>query len=544
MRKTSIPGRLAAAGLATSVAALGVPATPAGAASEGVGTATVSTSVLEGALGNLLGLRLLEDVGSSTTDPKVGPAGASSVLRQLAVSSSTVSALNRVVGEHKVTAPGGPSEVTTSLLDLDTLGLGAVVDGTIEPILMKALHQPSSATATSARITDLGVLGGLANLGVLRSSDRTGSGTAAAEAGRAMSLDALSVLELGALLRGLGLDILTLPLSVVSGLVTSLGVPVDLQGSSSLAALVTSLTGSIGALAGTGASTVTAPLLTQIGGLGLPVPLRPAVDTAVPTAIATLQSTLTTLINTVTALLEDATLVKLNALDINTVARAADTVAASEATATGTLGGLQVGAVSLPGIDLTAVTSALNALLAQVQAAIGTVLAPLGITDLLSLRLFDRQTGVTEAGGVVKAVSSITGLVLKVTPPADLAGTITRLTDAGGGLGALLPAAGAARAGKVSSAAAMPAAAANPLEAVLGLTSILEKGLELRVGTVQSQSLRAIPAGVPTSPTPTGDLGTLARTGGQQTMFALLALGLAALGLGGRRLHRREAEQR
>ena len=45
---------------------------------------------------------------------------------------STIAALNKAVGLHKVAAPGGPGEVTTSLLDLNSLGLGAVVNGTIE----------------------------------------------------------------------------------------------------------------------------------------------------------------------------------------------------------------------------------------------------------------------------------------------------------------------------------------------------------------------------------------------------------------------------
>lgn len=544
MRKKTIASRLAAAGLATTVAALGTTARPSSAAgSQGVGTGTVVTSVVDAALGNLLGLTLLEDIAQSTTDPKVGPAGASSVLSQLKLS-STLPALNRVIGQHKVAAPGGPGEISTSLLNLNELGLGAVVNGTIEPILLKALNQPSSATASSARITDLGLLGGLASLGVLNSTDRTGSGTAAAEAARAMSLDALSVLNLGALLDGLGLDILTLPLSVVSGLVSSLGIPLDLQGASSLSALITSLTGSIDALADTASSTVTAPLVNLIDGLGLPVPLQPVVDTAVSTAVSTLQSTLTSLINTVTSLLENVTLLKLNALNLNTLARATETVAGSEATATGTLGGLQVGPVALPGLDLLAVTSVVNSLLAQIESVLGAVLAPLGISDLLKVRLFDKETGVTQADGVVKAVSSITGLLVKVQPPADLLGTITRLTDPAGGLGGLLGAGRtAAKAGSVRSASAASVAAVNPLEGLLGVTSILQKGLELRVGTVKSQSLHVVPAAVPStpqSPIPTGT-GTLPRTGGEQTAFALLAMSLAALGLGARRLYRRDA---
>ena len=563
MRIRTIAGRLTATALAASLTAVATTASAgSAAASPGVGTGAVSTSVLDAALGDLLGVTLLQDIGSSTTDPKVGPSGASSTFTSLKLS-STVPALNTTLGQQRVAAPGGPGEVSSALLDLNSLGLGAVVSGTIEPILLKALHQPSSATASSARITDLGLLGGLANLGVLNATDRTGSGTAGAEAARDMRLDALGVLALGPLLRGLGLDLLTLPLSVISGLVTSLGIPLNLAGASSLSTLVQSITGSIATLSSTSSPVVIEPVIAVLDGLGLPAVLQPVVDTLVPNALDALQATLTSLIEGVVDLLENATLLKLNALDISTVARATDSLSTSTATATGTLGGVQIGGLNLPGIDLASLTGNLNGLLAQLQAALGSVLGPLGITDLLSLRLFDRQTGVTEADGVVKAVSSITGAVLKVTPPADLLGTVTRLTDQSGGLGGLLGASNRLAAARPSTsarafataAATRPAltAAANPLEGLLGVTSILSKGLELRLGTVQSQSLHGVPTGVvplvdPPAATPAAAItpgitpnGKLPRTGGDQSILALTALGLGALALGARRLVRRGA---
>ena len=559
MRNRTIAGRLLATALAASVTAVATTASAGSAAPVGVGTGAVSTSVLDAALGDLLGLTLLRDVGASTTDPKVGPAGASSIFTSLKLS-STVQALNTTLGEQRVAAPGGPGEVSTALLDLNSLGLGPVISGTIEPILLKALAQPSSATASSARITDLGLLGGLANLGVLNATDRTGSGTAGAEAARDMSLDALGVLNLGALLRGLGLDLLTLPLSVISGLVTSLGIPLNLAGASSLSGLVQSITGSIATLSSTTSPTVLQPVLGILDGLGLPPVLQPVLNTLVPNALDVLQATLNSLIDGVLSLLENATLLKLNALDISTVAKATDRLSTSTATATGTLGGLQIGGITLPGIDLAAVTDTLNGLLAQVQAALSGLLGPLGIGDLLSLRLFDRQTGVTESGGVVKAVSSITGAVLKVTPPADLLGTVTRLTDRSGGLGGLLGASNtlaAARTGKsftpaAATRTAFTKATSDPLGGLLGgVTSILSKGLELRVGTVQSQSLHGVPTGIvplvdPPAVNPPAVItpgftpnGKLPKTGVDQSILALTALGLGALALGARRIVRR-----
>lgn len=560
--------RMAAAALAASVAGLGAPGTAEAAAKPGVGSGTVTTSVLDAALGDLLGLTLLEDVAASRTDPKAGPVGADSVFRQLKLS-STVSALNKVVGEHRVSAPQGPSDVTTNLLDLNSLGLGAVVTGTLQPLVLKALSTPNASTASSARITDLGLLGGLANLGVLTATDKTGSGTAASEAARAMNLDALSLLDLGKLLQGLGLDLLNLPLSIVSSLLTSFGIPLNLNGATSLQALVTSLQGSIDRLLDTldaSVTQVTAPLLSALGGLGLPVALQPTLNSAVSTALTTLQTTLNNLLNTVLGLLESATVLKVNALDIATQAKAADTVAASTATANGKLGGVQIGNINLPGIDLVAATTAINNLLAQITTALGSILAPLGLGDLLSVKLFDRQTSVTESQGVVKALASITGLVVKVGAPA--AGLLAPLDQPQAGVGSLLSGTNAkvaartaartartaapadASAGTVQAAATTPAilaATPNPLEAVLGVTSVLSKGLTLRVGTVASQSVFSIPAApnsplVPATPNAPAAVsttpGTLPRTGGEQTTLALLAMGLGAAALGARRLRR------
>jgi hypothetical protein len=562
MRKRTIAARMTAVGLAASVAALSMTASASNAeAKPGVGAGTVSTNVLDAALGDLLGLTLLEDVAGSTTDPKLGQVGASSVFRQLKLS-STISALNKVVGEHKVSAPEGQAEVNTSLLNLNSLGLGAVVSGALQPLNLKALHTPSASTSSSAKITDLGLLGGLASLGVLNATDKTGSGTAASEAARAMTLDALSLLDLGKLLQGLGLDILNLPLSVVSALLTSFGIPIDLQGATSLTGLVTSLQTSIDTLLTTvqnQVTTVTTPVLTALGNLGLPLPLQPVLNTAIDTVLTTLQTTLNTLISTVIDLLENATLLKVNALDINTQAKATDTVAGSTATASGKLGGIQIGNINLPGLDLLAITSAVNALLAQITNALGSVLAPLGLGDLLSVKLFDKQTGVTQSEGVVKAVSSITALVVKLGVPS--AGLLSGLNQPSAGVGSILSKTNAKMAAhrstsvdaSVQAAAVTPAvvtAAPNPLAGLLGVTSVLSKGLSLRVGTVQSQSLHAVPAtpGTPNQPlapnapvTPqsvTKTPGTLPRTGGEQTALALLAMGLGAVALGARRLRR------
>ncbi len=559
MRKRTFCARIAATGLGASVAILATTGGAGSAATNGVGSATVTSSVIDATLGDLLGLTLLEDVASSTTDSKLGAVGATSLFKQLKLTSSitgTEPSLNQVVGEHRASAPQGTPEVTTSALDLSTLGLGAVVDGTVAPLLLKAASTPSTATSSTAKITEVGLLGGLASIGSLEATDKTGSAGTASEAGRGMTLDALSLLDLGKLLQGLGLDVLNLPLAVVSGLVASLDVPVDLRGSADLATLVTSIGSAIIALGDTLDATITPGLLVVLGGTGLPTTLLPDLDDLTDTAVFDLKASLTALIDTVTDQLDAVTLLEVNALEIATLAKASDTVAGSVATATGTIGGLKVGSTSLPGLGVAATTAAVNGLVTQVQGALGDALAPLGFTDLLSVKLFDRQTGVTQTGGVVKAVSSITGLAVELTPPSLDA--LDVLDDPQDGFGSLIPV--PSETGRASAARVAPSVA-NPLEAVLasGLNQapLLSQGMELRIGTVSSQSLQSVPAAAPPVPqapvtpqagtpaTPTAPSapttpanGELPRTGGEQTTLALIALAFIAAGLGALRLRR------
>lgn len=570
MRTRTTAPRLAAAALATALAGLGTTAIAARAAStDGVGASTVSTSVIDATLGDLLGLTLLQDVAGSTTDPKIGPVGATATFRQLKLT-SLVPALNRVDGEHTVSAPQGTPEVNAPTLNLSALGVSGAVSGTVDPLVLKALSTTSSSTTSTAKMTDVGVLGGLANLGIVDATDTTRSAGPAAETGRSMDLNALTLLDLGRLLQGLGLNVLDLGLSVVSGLVASTGVPVDLKGAGSLTALVTSFIQAITALSDSLGATVDAGIVTALQATGLPVDFQPAPGTVLDGpagAIATTQAKLTTLIEGVVNLLEGVQLLKITALGIDTVAKAAATVAGSTATATGTLGSLQVGSTNLGGLDLSATPAATSELVARAQAALTDLLKPLGFTDVLSLKLFDRQAGVTETGGVVKAASSITGLVAKLTPP-----SIDGLVEPPDPFGSYLPIPvqnGLAPRGKAAAASAHFAAAVapNPLDGVLGTAlagaPLLSKGMELRVGTVQSQSLHSVPAAavvpeapktpetpeVPEAPAPapaavptpavaTTPAGSLPRTGGEQTRLALVAMGLGALALGARRLRR------
>lgn len=561
MRRTRFLARIGVAGLGAAVAGLAATSgAGSAAATNGIGSGTVSTSAVNATLGDLLGLTLLEDVASSTTDAKRGTVGATSRFRQVTLTSSltdAVPSLNRVIGEHTVSAPGGTPDTTTSALDLTSSGLGPVVNGTVAPLVLHAAPAPSAATASTAKITEVGLLGGLASLGTLDATDRTASAGTGSEVGRGMTLDTISLLDLGKLLQGLGLDAFNLPLPVVSGLVTSLGVPVDLQGASDVASLVNSINAALTALQNTLDATITPALLGVLGSTGLPAALLPPANQASDAAVSNLQATLTTLIASVIDQLDATTLLKVSSLEIDTVAKAADTMAGSVATATGSIGGLMVGKTVLPGIDLAASGSAVDSLVAQVQAALGAAVAPLGFTDLLSVKLFDRQTGVTSSNGVVKAVSSITGLDVGLTPPS--LDSLVLLDHPDDGFGSLIP---VPTVTSRHGAARVAPAGPNPLEQVLarGLNEapLLSKGLDLRIGTVASQSLQSVPAAAPAAPqspvtpqseapaTPTAPTATpttpatgeLPRTGGEQSRLALVGMVLFASALGVRRLRR------
>ncbi len=527
-----------AAALAATVAA----PSPAGAEGAGVGTARVSSTLLDLKVGNLLGIKLFDGGSQSTSDARTSAPNAFAGLTQLRVTSGVVPALNISTPPLMATTQaGGTRSITSSVLDLGTVVPPAVASGTLQPVTLSALLEPATASSMTTRLANLGLGTALAKVGVIQEVERTGSGASAAEGTRQVDIDALAVLDLGSLLAGLGINILDLPFSVISGLITTLGLGAIVPSGTTLAGEVAALKSTIAQLSNTAETTVTTPLATQLGTLlpGPLAPLAPTVGTTVSTALATLQSTLSTLLNTAVDALSKAVLVQVNALQLGTVARAVDTVAASKATTTGKVGSIKVASLTLPGLDIAATAAQINALTAQVNAALGGALAPLGLGNLLSVKLFDAATSVTDAGGVINASSAITALSVKVTPPPLLASLVSTLVASGAPLSSVLPAAAASSAG--GAAPVRAAAATDPianLQALLGANGVLAQGLSLDVARITSSAQHLVPVAVtgttPSSPTPK----QLPHTGGNDVLLGGLgALGLAGV-LGGRRLRR------
>jgi hypothetical protein len=516
--------KIAATGLAASIAALAAGAGNASAAPNGIGSASVATTMLDAKVGSLLNLTLLKDSSFANTDTAAGPLGAVAKLTSLQLS-STVTALNQTLGDYRVSSPGSPSTLTSSVLDLGSTGIPtSVLSGQIEPVTLTALHSPTSATSTTARITHLDALGGILDVGAVTSTDKTGSGTLAAQATRNVAIDSINGLKLGELLKMLGFDLLKLPLATVNGLLQTLGLTVGLPTDTNLATYVGSLGTAISDLVNSTNTTVDSTLAGTLAGLPGIGAVVPTVGAAKDTAIAALNSVLQTLIQKVVDALDNAVLLQVTALNLAANTKATDAVATSVATASGTLGGIKVGKLEIPGVDLAATADTINNTLANVEGALNTVLAPLGIADIIKVRLFERNTLTSAADGYVKAVASITALSVKVTPPANLSGIVA-------GLGAGLPLLG--------DGAGLTSTLPELGQALGGVQSVLKDGVSLEVGKVAAQSLHAVPATATPAATGVSAPGTLPHTGGNAAPLAFGALTLGALALGARRLGRR-----
>lgn len=517
--------KIAATGLAASIVTLAAGAGNASAEPAGIGSASVATTILDTKVGDLLQLTLLKDSSFANTDATAGPLGAVAKLTSLQLS-STVSQLNTTQGDYRVSSPGSPSTMTSSVLDFASTPIPAsVLTGQIEPVTLTALSSPTAATSTVAKVARLGALGGILDVSSVTSTDKTGSGTLASQATRSLSIDAIAGLKLGELLKMLGFDLLKLPISTVNGLLTTLGLKVGLPTNTNLQTYVASLGTAITDVINSTNSTVDSRLVSQLQALPGIGAVVPAVGTAKDAAVAALTSTLQNLVKTVVDALENAVLLQVSALTLSADTKATDALGTSLAKASGTLGGIKVGKLEIPGVDLAATADAINGTLKSVETALNTVLAPLGLADIIKVRLFERNTSTQLVDGYVKAVASITALSVKVTPPANLAGivssvqgTATPLLGAGTGLTSALPQLG---------------------QALGGVNSVLKDGVSVEVGRVAAQSLHAVPATATPATPSVSTPGGLPRTGGEAAPLAFGALTLGALALGARRLGRR-----
>jgi hypothetical protein len=469
--------RYACAGLATSVLAASAFTGPAAAQAAGVGTSSTSTKLLSAQLGkdgSLLDLSLLTDEARSTIDSAVASPEAFTRLTALAAKAAIVpsSPINVTQGVFEAKS-SGPSEVpiagsVVAVPSAVPAVLAPVLSGTIDPGKLTAtLDQGVAASTMNASVSNLKAVGGLVGVDTLKSVLDASSGASTSSATRGASVAGVNVLDLGALLSGLGLPLGELTPDQLVALVDALGAQTGLplpSGSATLASAVASLNSAVDdlqdAIAQTPTATVTsvvdsttATLVGTVGGiLGTPIVLPTDSTTVVNTVVATLQAAidqlqtlLTDLLSKGLSALDNLTLLRLEGVDVGVTTKAVETVDGSVAAVTGKIGKVLVGGIELPGIDLTATTDQVNAALAAVNTKLGSVLSIVSpdLANLVKVSVLDKATSITQEGGYTKSRAGITAATATITPPADLAalvsGLVANTSDVTAVLGAAVP---------------------------------------------------------------------------------------------------------
>jgi hypothetical protein len=576
-----IKTRLVAGGAVVALAAAVVAGPAAQAATSSAGTSQTTTRVLEvdlGSAGSLLALKLVGEEGTATT---AGAASALARLRTFDITSGTIGALN-LSGPVVEATSTGTRTVTPPAVDLAApagvalpAGLlgGRIVPGT----LTAAVDANGARSALGAAIEGLSIAGGLVSAGTLTSN--LGATVAATDATgiRGLEAGAIKVVDLGALLEGLGIRLPDLPLAAVSDLLGQLGLSVpQLAGTQTLEAVVTDLTGKVSGLTALVPSLQSAALLDDVLPPDTVEDVTDALDPVdVPTSggsssltdvvgtlsqsatdllasvglsgsstvqdlvnkINELTGTLTGALNEALKALDAAPLLSVDGVKVGVQAKAARTVESSLSQVTATVGSIKVGSLpALPGLDLGATAGRLSSVLATVQGALDGILSSIdpGLAGIVKVTAFEKTSSVTPVADGTKAVAGLTALTATIAPPANLAQIIQTLTG-GTGIGDLLAGAGlplpsldSAMSQLTTTLGGLNAAGFSAQALDLGA---LAGGAAIRLGTVSAASTYgAAAASVPGQPVPQGQLP---RTGseGMPGIAGLAAL-LLALGIG------------
>lgn len=559
--------------------------TPASAETAGVGSTSGALTALGLDVGGLLQLDLLSDNGSASTNPASGVPSAAAALTALAVEQPTTG-LSEAISVFEVESTGAPETAgQESAVPIDN----AVLRGSVLPTLLAAGVGPDGAiSGVTSGIGQLDVLGGILSLG---SSDSDLGATVlpvAAGGERSLALDAITILDLEALLAGLGIPLAELPTDTVLGLIDSLGIT---QLDPVLAQLET-LLGQLG-LAGqsldeviagapTLVTTATAALNSQLttlqatqtqlqqasaacallGGIGSAlgfacdevaglISQTTSQITAITGQISAVTAVVDQLLGLLPGLLEDAldllegqSLLSLEGLDVSVLTTATDDLATSVADVDATLGAVKVGNIAVPLDGVLDTVDQVNAVVGQVQGLVDGVLGTidLGLADLIDIGLLEEQTSVTEGpDGTIVSKAAFNGVRVDVLPIAgELSGVLDGILAGLGGpdsIGATLEGLGVPVADPLS---------VLPLDSVLGalpipdLTQVVQgtaalellDGLSLRTASLTQESTYVLSAtATPAAPAGPAAPGapSLPTTGGNETMLLLMA-GIAAAG--------------
>lgn len=529
------------------------------ATASGVGTASVSSTVLGvqlGTNGDLLSIRVLGDDGTATIDPGKGTPVSSETLSPLTITSKAVPALNVSVPSVGTSSTGAEDKksVQPDLPDLPAF------TGDLNAALSSIVDAAGAKSGLNAGLANLSVAGGLLSIPSATASTTSSAIKTDATGNRSLEIPSIEVLNLGAVLNALGTSLSALPVSDLLGLLSGLGVPVP--NVSDPAAAITTLNSAIDLLqAQTG--TITSALCSQLDGvLG---PLATTVTNVVPTTVPAVplptpsdplggllgaagvtcdttqtvnqvldqvQATLADLLSSILNLLAGTPLLSVKDVKIGLIAKAADTVQSSVADVTASIGSVNVGNLAVPGVsglDLADAASVINGATEAIQSAVGGVLSQVNaaLANIVDVDVLKITKGVTTANGYNNAASTITALTATITPPVDL--------------GSLLGAAAVGDSTPVSSVLGTLGASVPPvatlmtqLEAALGGVQALSGPSVITAGTLSANGTFKAVSGA-TSTTPGGQLP---RTGRNAALPAMIAVTLAALAVTIRRVLR------
>lgn len=591
MRRT----RALAAAAATAVLTAGpLAGYAAAAAPTGVGTGTVSATAIRvdlGTNGDILSVRVLGDDGVSTIDPAKGSPISSETLRPLTISSKLVPALDQSVPAVATTSSGTEDKksVEPALPSIPAFA------GKVNAIVSSVIDATGARSGMSAGLANLALAGGLVKVptGAVQVSSTAAGGSA--NATRSITIPDVRVLDLSAVLDGLGLKLTDLSVNQILGLLKSLGVtlPGIADPAAAVAALnsaidtvkaatgnitsqlcttvdgllaplggVTGLVGGavsalpqaptggvtgslpvIGTTPGSGTITLPPVLGGVLDGLGLQAAALPAgfscsnLTGTVSDLLTTVQSTLGTLLAGGLAELGDTPLLSVKDVKVALVATAADTVGSSVADVTASIGQVKVGNLAVPGVgalDLTAPAATIDQATDAIQSAVGSVLSALNaqLADLVKVDVLEIDKVVNTVDGYTHASSTVTALKATLTPPATLGAALIDLSA--------VPTSTVL--GTLTTAVPTIAPVMGQLEAALGGIQALSAPATVTVGELSGDATFR-PASASTAVGTGGSApgGELPRTGGNAAFPAMFAVVLGGAALAIRRLLRSAA---
>ncbi len=525
--------RIVSAAAALALLAAGTGLAPANAQQSGVGTSLAGTTVLSIDLGggSLLSLDVLADEGRSTIDSAVADPSAYSRLQLLALNSEVAPAINVLDDNIPVlesSSPGGEPVVESAALDLSVppasvAGAGSVASGSITPAkLTSSLADGTATSALLAEIADLNVAGGLAVVDAVGSNLSTSASPTASDATRSAAIGAVTVLDLGAVLQGLGIDLASLPIDTVLALVDELGLPVSVSDTlpegSTLADYVNGLRNTIDLINEETDLTQTVDgLLTEINGLLDPTGIEaPSAGETLEDTLDEMETLLVDVVEEIALVLDSAPLLALDGVEVGVKTSAAGTLDATTATVTGAIGGVRVGAIAFDGVDLLGATQAVTDLVTSLEAQLSSVLGLVdpGLANLVDVSLLEQETSVTASDGYNRARAGITGVSATITPPANLAEIVATLTSTTEPLSSVID-------------TTPLSAAMNELETTLnlGVAALSQPSTVRAVEVLSASDFRAVTTGAP------APVDELPRTGGTSLPLILGAAVLATSAL-------------